>query len=141
VREIDPVPAVPPGEVVVLQPYGSMFFASAPTFAAQLPVVDEQSRNSVVILRLRGVDEIGLSSIDVLKSYLAELERHGSMLWLVIPDKKMIAQLRAGGLYDRIGSQRVYQGTEWQGETMRRARDDALHWIGSQSGSAAGHAT
>jgi hypothetical protein len=77
----------------------------------------------------------------VLKSYLAELERRGSMLWLVIPDEKMVTQLKAGGLYDRIGSQRVYRGTEWQGETMRRARRDALQWIGSQADSAAGHAT
>ncbi len=54
VREIDPPANLPRSEVVVLQPYGSLFFAAAPVFEAALPAVDEDSRDSVVILRLRG---------------------------------------------------------------------------------------
>ena len=35
--EVDPPAVVPAGDVVVLQPYGSLFFAAAPVFEAQLP--------------------------------------------------------------------------------------------------------
>ena len=44
IRESDPPAAVPPGEVVLLQPFGSLFFASATTFARQLPAVDHRHR-------------------------------------------------------------------------------------------------
>ena len=44
VREADPPPVVPPDTVLVLQPYGSLFFASASSFEAALPAVEATSR-------------------------------------------------------------------------------------------------
>jgi SulP family sulfate permease len=38
--ESDPPSRLPAGEVVALQPYGSLFFAAAPALEAQLPTVD-----------------------------------------------------------------------------------------------------
>jgi sulfate permease, SulP family len=129
VREVDPVATLPPHEVVVLQPYGNLFFASAPVFEAQLPKVDADSRGSVVIVRLRGIDEIGLSLIAVLDRYLDDLEQHGSTLWLTITSERVLDQLRAGGLLDRLGPDRFYTGTQWLGEASRRAHGDALQWV------------
>ena len=60
---------VPAGEVVVLQPYGSLFFAAAAVFEATLPAVGEASTNSVVILRLRGRSDLGTTFMDVLHRY------------------------------------------------------------------------
>ena len=129
VREMDPIATLPPHAVVVLQPYGNLFFASAPVFEAQLPKVEADSRGSVVIVRLRGIDEIGLSLIAVLGRYLDELERHGSTLWLAVSSDRVLDQLRAGGLLDRLGPDRVYRGTEWLGEASRRAHHDAGRWV------------
>jgi SulP family sulfate permease len=129
VREVDPVTTLPPHAVVVLQPYGNLFFASAPVFEAQLPKVGDDSGGSVVIVRLRGIDEIGLSLIAVLGRYLDELEQHGSTLWLTVTSERVISQLRAGGLLDRLGSERVYVGTQWLGEASRRAHHDAERWV------------
>ena len=50
----DPPAQLPAGEVVVLQPYGTLFFAAAPVLESQLPAPAAISVNSVVILRLRG---------------------------------------------------------------------------------------
>ena len=50
--ETDPPDQLPAGEVVVLQPYGSLFFAAAAVFESTLPAVTDASRGSVVILRL-----------------------------------------------------------------------------------------
>lgn len=132
VREVHPVATLPPHEVVVLQPYGNLFFASAPVFEAQLPKMQADSRGSVVIVRLRGIDEIGLSLVAVLDRYLDDLERHDSTLWLAVTSDRIVHQLRAGGLLDRLGPDRVYLGTEWLGEASRRAYSDARRWVRDQ---------
>jgi len=131
-REIDPVAAVPPHDVVVLQPYGNLSYATAPVFEAQLPKVDEGSSGSVVIVRLRGVDEIGLSLVAVLGRYLDDLEHRGSTLWLVIAGERIRNQLAAGGLLERLGPDRVYASSEWVGEAVRRAHREAGEWVARQ---------
>lgn len=52
--ETDPPAQLPAHQVVALQPYGSLFFAAAPVLETRLPAPTAASRNSVVILRLRG---------------------------------------------------------------------------------------
>ncbi|MCW3493095.1 SulP family inorganic anion transporter [Microbacterium sp. SSM24] len=124
-RETDPPAVVPGGEVLVLQPYGSLFFASAPVFQRQLPEVEAHSSGSVVIVRLRGTDQIGLSLVDVLRRFAEQLGEVGSSLKVVATEERVIAQLDAGGLTADIGAQNVYKGTEWIGEALRRAYADA----------------
>lgn len=128
-REIDPVATVPPHDVVVLQPYGNLFYASAPVFEAQLPAVADDSRGSAVILRLRGIDELGLSSVAVLERYLDDLEAHDSSLWLVVTGDRVRELLAAGGLLERIGADRVYTSSEWIGEAVHHAHRDAREWV------------
>ena len=67
--ETDPPASLPANDVVVLQPYGSLFFAAAPIFEAALPEVTPSSRNTVVILRLRERSDLGSTFIDVLRRY------------------------------------------------------------------------
>jgi sulfate permease, SulP family len=128
-REVDPMHTLPAHDVVVLQPYGNLFYASAPVFEAQLPEVTADSGGSVVILRLRGIDELGLSSIAVLERYLDDLEKVGSTLWLVIVGERVRDQLAAAGLLERLGPDRAYTSSEWIGESVRRARRDAQEWV------------
>lgn len=78
VEEVDPVREVPAGQVVVLQPYGAVFFATAPTLLDQLPAVTADATNSWVVLRIRGADEACASLIDVLRRYAGELDEVGS---------------------------------------------------------------
>ena len=65
-QEGPPARDLPAGEIVVLTTYGSLFFASAPVFESQLPQVTDQSRNAVVVLRLRGKEDLGSTFITVL---------------------------------------------------------------------------
>lgn len=124
-RESAPPAVVPAGEVLVLQPYGSLFFASAPVFEKQLPEVAPTSKGAIVIVRLRGTDQIGLSLIDVLRRFAAQLETAGSSLKVVATGDRVISQLDSGGLTREIGATNVYRSTEWVGETLRRAHADA----------------
>jgi len=130
-RETDPRQVIPPSEVVILQPYGSMFFASAPTVERQLPAVSRRSRHSVVIIRLRGTDQIGLAHIDVLERYARLLADADSVLKLVVSEERLLQQIRVVGLSE-ISTNDIYRGDEWIGKALRRAYDDARRWVQEQ---------
>jgi len=129
VRETEPPASVGRSEVIVVQPYGSLFFASAPVFEAQLPTVDRGTWGSVVVVRLRGVDQLGLSSIEVFRRYSKQLRAADSKLKVVVASDRVIEQFRFAGVDADIGSDNVYLGTEWLGETVRRAYEEGLEWV------------
>ena len=129
VRESNPPPVVPPATVLVLQPYGSLFFASASLFEAALPVVEASSRNSVVILRLRGRTDLGGTFTNVVRRYAESLRAVGSKLVIVSANDRVVEQLSATGVLDVVHRDDVYKGDEWVGRTVRRAHDEALEWI------------
>jgi len=127
--EVDPPGELPADEVVVLQPYGSLFFAAAPVFEAALPAVGEASTNSVVILRLRGRSDLGTTFMDVLFRYAAALVAMGSRLMIVSADERIIEQLAVAGITEVIGTDSVYRGDERVGATVTRAYADAKAWV------------
>ncbi len=129
VEEVDPPEVVPADEVVLLQPYGAIFFASVPQLMAQMPTVADDSRDAVVILRMRGADDAGSTMLDMLADYAQELAAVGSKLIIVTDNDRVIRQLRVTGITDIIGDDNVYKGTTFVGEASRRAYADASHWI------------
>jgi SulP family sulfate permease len=128
-KEVDPPKEVPTDEVVVVQPYGSLFFAATATFEEQLPAVGPESRNSVVILRLRGKEDIGSSLIDVMVRYADALSSASSRFVLVTDSETILLQLERTGAHDQIGPDNLYLGTEWVGETLKKAHRDSLEWV------------
>ncbi len=133
VIEADPPAVLPTREVVVLQPYGAIFFATAAVLLDQMPDVTPTSRNSVVILRIRGADDAGATLLDVLRTYARSLRQVDSRLVIVTDNSRMIRQLHETGAIDEFGEGSVYRGTAFIGETVRRAHDDALLWIAEQT--------
>lgn len=140
VIETEPPPVLGRSEVVVLQPYGSLFFASAPIFEAQLPAVVPGSAGSVVILRLRGRSDLGTTFMDVLYRYAVSLDEVGSRLVIVSADEHVREQLAVSGIAAVIGDESIYPGDERVGATLARAEADAARWVGERSrgGPAAG---
>ena len=129
IDEIDPPAEVPGHEVVVLQPYGSLFFASAPMFEEELPTVTDGSVGSVVILRFRGKPDVGVTLLEVLARYSTSLEEAGSKLMIVTDSDRIIDQLEQFGLIENIGTEDLYRGTRRLSETVRRATADAEEWV------------
>jgi sulfate permease, SulP family len=127
--EVDPPAVLPPSEVVVLQPYGSLFFAAAPVFEATLPEVTDASRGAVVILRLRGRSDLGTTFMDVLHRYALALAGVDGKLVIVSASDRIIEQLRVTGITDVIGEANVYPGDERVGATVERAYLDAIAWV------------
>ena len=127
--ETDPPAQLPANEVVVLQPYGSLFFAAAPVLESQLPAPAAASRNSVVILRLRGRTDLGTTFMDILRRYAQTLKATGSKLVIVSASERIQEQLRVTGVTDLIAPENIYTGDERVGATLKRAYADATAWI------------
>jgi len=131
VIERDPPEMLAAHDVVVLQPYGSLFFAAAPVFESALPEVAADSMGSVVILRLRGRTDMGTTFLDVLARYGESLNAVGSKLVIVSGDDQLNAQLVVTGVTDVVGSSNIYTSDERVGATVRRAYAEAKAWVQS----------
>jgi len=116
-------------DVVVLQPYGSLFFAAAPVFETLLPAVTDASRNSVVIVRLRGRTDLGTTFMDVLLRYAKSLAVMDSKLVVVSTNERIDEQLAVTGILAVVGADNVYAGDARVGAAIRRAYDDAVGWV------------
>ncbi|MGB5186770.1 MAG: SulP family inorganic anion transporter, partial [Acidimicrobiia bacterium] len=138
-KETDAPAAVAPNEVLVLQPYGSLFFASAPVFEEKLPDVTETTHNSVVVLRLRGRSDLGSTFMDVLLKYATALRDQDSNMMLVSEDENMHEQLVVGGVAAVVGDENIYTSDEWLGKTVKTAYQDAVARVAAKAaqGSAA----
>ena len=133
VIETDPVPEVLQGQVVVLQVYGTLFFASAAVLEASLPTVTARTRHSVVILRLRGHGRAGTTVMQVLRRYGAALADADSRLLIVAEDPGMLAQLDRLGVTAVIGTDGVYAGDHRVGQALASATADARAWIAARA--------
>ncbi len=131
-RELDPPDEVEASEIIVLQPYGSLFFASAPVFEDALPNVTGNSTNSVVIIRLRGKSDLGLTFMEVLYRYASSLMEANSKLVLVYAHDRVHDQLQATGVADLLGAENIYESDEWLGATVVRAHKEATTWVRSR---------
>ena len=117
---------------MILQPYGSLFFAAAPIFEAALPAVTSASHDSVVILRLRERSDVGSTFIGVLRRYAGQLADVGSKLVLVSVNQRLGEQFRVTGLAETIGADNIYGAHMRVGLALERANRDAWAWVASR---------
>ncbi len=128
-REVDPPEVVGVSEIIILQPYGSLFFAAAPVFEELLPDIVDTTNDSVVILRLRGRTDLGSTFMDVLRRYAEELNAADSKLVLISADERIHEQLAVTRVTVVVGSENIYTSDEWVGATLKRAYADAQDWV------------
>ena len=121
VVEEEPPPVLAAREVVVLRPYGSLFFATAPVFEAKLPDVTAASHGAVVIVSLRGTEELGSTFIDVLTRYARRLRQVGGRLMLTGSSSRLRRQLERTGAIEVLGADNVLEATPEVGGSTRRA--------------------
>lgn len=127
--EREPLKDLPAGEIVVLRPYGSLFYAAAAVFEEQLPAVTDDTRFAVVILNLRGRSDLGSTFIEVIERYAEDLRAHDSRLILAEVRPKVYKQLNETGKIDVFGDENIYGRTKRLAETILKAHEDAQRWI------------
>ena len=126
-----PVPAVlPDNKVTFLKIYGSLFFAGAKNFEQDLPDVDA-THNAVVILNLRGYNELGATFITVLERFAKSLQKNGNTLMLVNVSPQVYSQLVNTNRLRILGEENVFQLSA-HGETTRQANERADQLIKKQ---------
>ncbi len=127
-KEVPPPTELAADEVVVLTTYGSLFFASAPIFEGQLPKATADSRHAVVVIRLRGKEDLGSTFISVISRYQRSLVSAGAFLVLAGVSDRVERQLRGTGAMQQLGEANVFSATESVGESLSRAlrRADTL---------------
>lgn len=117
-----------PGEVVVLVPMGSLFFAAAPIFEEKLPEVGKAHR-SVLIVSLRGYDTVGSTFLSVLEKYDEKMSAQESKLILAEVNDELWAQLSHTGHLYRLSRDQVYETTDKVAESIYIAYADAQKWV------------
>ena len=118
--------------VTVLKSYGSLFYAAAPVFEAQLPDVTEDTRNAAVILDLREKTDLGSTFLNVIERYAEKLQEHESKLMLAGMSKPARDQMHQTGMYEKIGSENIFRQTDVVGESLTEAYKQAAAWVASQ---------
>ena len=137
-RETEPPRTVDTDQIIVLQPYGSLFFAAAPVFEELLPDATSDTDNSVVILRLRGRTDLGSTFMDVLRRYAEDLNASDSKLVIISADTRIHEQLAVTRVTAAVGTENIYTSDEWVGATLKRAYEDAVGWVGDRGTDAQG---
>jgi SulP family sulfate permease len=116
----------------VLVPYGSLFYAAAPLFDAQLPEVTPDTRHAVVILVLRDKKDVASSFLNVVARYAGALRGQKSKLMLAGVDPDVIAQMERTGVVRDVGRENLFQATQDVGEALMQAVAAAESWIGEK---------
>ena len=119
--ESPPPASIPPGEMLVLAAYGSLFFAAAPVFEKQLPAVPARLDGAVVILRLRGKEALGSTFLRAIAAYAERVRAAGGTLMISGVSDSVHDQLTSTGILARLGERHVFRAESRFGASLQRA--------------------
>ena len=120
--------SLPSGEIVILQPIGSLFFAGTVEFEEHLPDVGD-AQQSVVILRLRDRDEVGSTFIRAIQRFTKELQQGGNLLMLTGIDAHVRDQLEKTDLLELIGENNIFPAEPVYTAALIKAIAAANQWL------------
>jgi len=127
-RETDAPAVLPDAAVTILTVYGDLFFAGTQTLQEKLPMV-AGSTKAVVVLRMRDVNNIGATLVDVLDDYADDLAGSGGALFLAGVNDEIARQLRTSGKLALGDAVHVVPRTDYLGEATARAQAAAEDWL------------
>ncbi len=127
--EEHPAPAVlQSNRVIMLLPYGSLFFAAARDFEEEAPSPEEATHSAVIVI-LRGRKQIGSTAIGVFERYAAALKKNDGRLFLAEVSEPVRLQLEKTGAIEVIGAENVLSAEERIMASLQSAYDTAEAWL------------
>ena len=96
---------------MLLDVYGSLFYAGSRTLQARLPDPGQAER-PVVVLRLRGRTMLGATAFAVLSDYAERLAAAGGRLYLSGVDPAVLEQLRRNRTVEQVHGVRMFEAGE-----------------------------
>jgi SulP family sulfate permease len=123
----------PPGslrenDVTILRTYGSLHFSGAAMLEEILPSPQESYR-AVVILQLRGLNNVGSTFIRVVERYAQQLQVNGGNLYLTGVHPHVYQQLELTETTETIPEENIYLAEEKLGVSTRIALHSAKAWL------------
>jgi SulP family sulfate permease len=115
-------------KVTVLFVYGNLFYAAASALENCLPAVDKAHR-PVVILLLRGYEDLGSTVGEVLRRYTQALQANGGKLILAGISPVLRNQLQRTAILELIGKENIFPVTKTIGESGNTALRAATDWL------------
>jgi sulfate permease, SulP family len=120
------------GRATFLFVYGNLFYAAASTLENNLPDVEGTFR-AVVILLLRGNEDVGSTVNEVFRRYAEALQSNSGKLILAGVSPALRNQLERTGLINIIGPENIFPTTETIGEAGNAALKAATDWLAESS--------
>jgi len=120
------------GRATFLFVYGNLFYAAASTLENNLPAVEGTFR-AVVILLLRGSEDVGSTVNEVFRRYAEALQSHSGKLILAGVSPALRNQLERTGLINMIGPENIFPATDTIGEAGNAALRAAADWLAESS--------
>jgi sulfate permease, SulP family len=117
-----------PRTAVLLDIYGSLFYAGARTLQAHLPD-PSGSDHPAVVVRLRGRTMLGATSFEVLSNYAQRLAAVGGRLYVSGIDPALHRQMRRNKTVERAGDVQIYEASDLIGESSLEAYQAAQAWV------------
>jgi SulP family sulfate permease len=119
-------------KVTVLFIYGNLFYAAASTLENSLPAIEDADR-PVVILLLRGYEDVGSTVSEVFRRYTQALQANRGKLILAGISPALRDQLQRIGIVDLIGEENLFLATETIGQSGNAALRAATDWLAKSS--------
>lgn len=109
--------------IVVLQPYGSLFFAGASVLESKLPD-PKDATGATLIIRLRGLPQGGSTLVSVVERYAKKMRDNGAHLVLAELSDRIYEQLEKTETIELLGIDRAYRAEpEFFAATRKAVRD------------------
>jgi SulP family sulfate permease len=118
--------------VILLDIYGSLFYAGARTLQARLPD-PTQAEHPAVVLRLRGRVTLGATAFAVLSDYAERLTEVGGRLYVSGVDTALLEQFRRNRTVEQVDGVSIYPAGELIGESSLDAYHAAENWLAAQT--------
>jgi SulP family sulfate permease len=112
----------------MLRVYGTVFFAAAYTLEQILPS-PLQARRAVVVLRLRGYQDVGSTFIGVVERYAQKLQENGGKLLLCGVSEGVRERLERTETTETIPEEDIFMADDIVGSSTRRALAAAQQWL------------
>jgi MFS superfamily sulfate permease-like transporter len=93
--------------LLILRPEGRLFFANAQQIGDQIRALVAQHRPRVLALDMSRVPDIEYSALQMLDEGERRLTDEGITVWLAAANPEVLACIRASGLADRLGRERL----------------------------------
>ena len=123
---------LPSNKVIMIAPVGSLFFAGAIEFEEDLPKI-EGANKSVVLLRLRGTEDVGSTFLKVISRYASNISENDGKFILSGVNEHVFHQLEKTGLIDELGAENIYSATSIIGDSTLAAYYDGEQWLAEKN--------